>query len=438
MKVFPRFALLSVLAASAAMGAPQLTSIEDILYNADGSRFNGVAFIEYRSLRALDVSNIATRSLTAPIVDGLLRVALVPTTTSAAGAYYSVRYYSSGRVQFSEFWSVPPSSSTLKLGSVRIAALPPAGSVLPPPEQTLIQKSDVAGLVEDLEARPVKGPGYAPGRVAAISETGAIEGVMGELTDCVRVDGTAGPCSDAGSNLPFFVDAEIPAGSVNGSNLVFTLTNAPEPAESLQLYRNGLLQQAGVDYQLAGNTITFLPASAPQPGDLLQCAYRLPAGSTAPAGSGFAYTPAQVLCSSPGASTGSTTPTSLGFCAIPANVLQPGDRVEVRFSYSHQGSQEGYVFALRWGGTTLLSRTAPASEPYVTGRAEAGLHSSGAQWDVQSWGTSLAAGVSAGHSTEAYPSGVFIDLLGNLAAPSSDTITLTNYTVVRYPARLNP
>jgi hypothetical protein len=50
---------------------------------------------------------------------------------------------------------------------------------------------------------------------------------------------------------------------------------APSPATSLQLFRNGLLQKAGLDFTLTGSSISFQPGSVPQPGDLLQASYRV-------------------------------------------------------------------------------------------------------------------------------------------------------------------
>jgi hypothetical protein len=82
-----------------------------------------------------------------------------------------------------------------------------------------------------------------------------------------RVPGT-GPTAS-------FADAETPAGTVNGSNLVFTLAAAPNPALSLKLSKNGLLLAQSVDYTLSGSTITFVNASAaPQAGDVLVASYR--------------------------------------------------------------------------------------------------------------------------------------------------------------------
>jgi hypothetical protein len=76
---------------------------------------------------------------------------------------------------------------------------------------------------------------------------------------------TAGPAAT-------FVDDETPMGTINGINDTFMLVNAPSPGNSLKLYLNGLLQNYGVDYTLAGSTITF--AAPPQTGDILLCNYR--------------------------------------------------------------------------------------------------------------------------------------------------------------------
>jgi hypothetical protein len=59
-----------------------------------------------------------------------------------------------------------------------------------------------------------------------------------------------------------FSDNEIPVGTVNGVNVTFTLNNAPNPASSLQLYKNGLLLKATVDYTLSSLTITYAVAPA--------------------------------------------------------------------------------------------------------------------------------------------------------------------------------
>src|ERR1700719_1636760 len=105
-------ALLWLLAAGLAAGQTALTTIRDILYRADGSRFSGTIFITWDSFLAGDTSSIATSNLTVPIVNGVLNVQLVPTTTASAGAQYNVTYNSLGIDQFAEVWAVPSSMVT--------------------------------------------------------------------------------------------------------------------------------------------------------------------------------------------------------------------------------------------------------------------------------------------------------------------------------------
>src|ERR1700687_1713712 len=101
-----KLALLGAGAIGIARGQPALTTIQDTLYRADGTRFTGTMIIRYNSFQAGDTSNIATSNLTLAIVNGTLRVQLVPTTTASAGAQYNVTYNSQGINQFTEVWAV--------------------------------------------------------------------------------------------------------------------------------------------------------------------------------------------------------------------------------------------------------------------------------------------------------------------------------------------
>lgn len=71
-----------------------------------------------------------------------------------------------------------------------------------------------------------------------------------------------------------FVDEEVPAGTVNGSNAVFTLANVPTPASSLHLFLNGVRLRQGTDYTLTGQAITYVAAQIPQTGDTHHADYR--------------------------------------------------------------------------------------------------------------------------------------------------------------------
>jgi hypothetical protein len=150
------------------------------------------------------------------------------------------------------------------------------------------------------------------------------------------------------------------------------------------------------------------------------------------------YTVPQVLCSNTGASTSSTTATRLGSCTFPGGFLQPGDRVDIRFDYSHEGTDTGFTIEVRWGGSLLVTRSAAAAELIVTGRAEAGIHSSGAQWSAQSWGSSLSFTASVGLAADPLGLPLPVDFLARMDAPTAETVTLRSFTVVRYPAQSNP
>jgi hypothetical protein len=86
----------------------------------------------------------------------------------------------------------------------------------------------------------------------------------------------------------------------------------------------------------------------------------------------------------------------------------------------------------------LVSRTAAAGESAIGGHAEAGIHSSGAQWDAQSWGAALALSGLAGTAQDSLAAPLTVSFLGSMAGATSETVTLRNFTVLRYPAQQNP
>ncbi|HEV2200671.1 MAG TPA: hypothetical protein VGR73_12690 [Bryobacteraceae bacterium] len=430
---FKRLAMVLAMAAAAVTAQPALTTIQDVLYRADGTRFSGTMFIRWNSFMAADTSNIATAIVTLPIVNGVLSVKLVPTTTATPGAQYSVTYNSQGRIQFSETWAVPPSALVLRVRDVRIGT----GSVVGPPPITSspIQIGDVVGLTNALGVRPQQGVGFAIGRAAVINQAGQIEGAVGNLGDCVRVDGTAGPCGGGGGGFgSLFSDGETPAGVEDGSNVAFTLRFAPSPAGSLDLYRNGLLMAQGVDYTLAANSIHFFLRSTPQPGDVVVASYRY-ANPNDPLSS---LTSPQVVCSGTGTSTSSTTLVQLASCTLPAGLVGTGDRIEVRFQYAHTGNTVGFTPEIHWGATTALSRGAAASETAVSGLLAFGIYVGAQSFDTQSWGGALAFAAGVGNATENSSVNLTVSFQGKMAAGTAETVVLRNFTVIHYPAQSNP
>ena len=425
------WALAAFLTAGWMEAQPALTTIEDTLYRADGTRFSGTLFITYNAFQAGDNSNIATANLTLPIVNGVLRVSLVPTTTASAGAQYNVTFNRNGVNQFTQVWAVPPSNVTLRLRDVLVST----GTVVgPPPVTSPINISDVTGLANALGLTVQKGVAFALGRAAVIDQTGLIDGASGNLSDCVHVDGSSGPCGGAPGVFPGFSDSEVPAGAINGANTAFTLAFTPSPAASLELYLNGLRQDANVDYSLAGNTITFFVGSTPQTGDLLLASYRY-ANPNNPLGS--LATP-QVVCSSTGGSTASTSMTQLGSCTLPAGLLGTGDRLEIQYHYSHSGSTLGFTGQVQVAGTTVASRSAAAPEGLLAGHTSFGLNSSGQTWDSSTWGESTALAASSGTASVQATQAVTVSFQGQMAAAGADTVSLSNFTVIRYPAQTNP
>ncbi|HLG97073.1 MAG TPA: hypothetical protein VKX49_12240 [Bryobacteraceae bacterium] len=299
---FRQWLLCATLGLGLKLGAaPPLTTIQDVLFNSDGSRFNGVLTISWQSFEASDTTNIGASTDRLQITNGILYVQLVPTTNADTPAIYTVQYNSSGSTMYTEAWAVPPSSTSLRVRDVRLApgtvtgsaptpSSPPGtgsnGTSTPPANSTALQITDITGLQNALNIRPTQGTAFAIARAAVIDSVGAIDGATGNLADCVHVDGTSGPCGSVsgGGGAGTFVDAEFPSGTLDGVNAHFTLANTPVPASSLQMFRNGLLLKQGNDYTVSGNTLTFLAGAIPQPADVLLGSYRI---SVALSGIGF-------------------------------------------------------------------------------------------------------------------------------------------------------
>jgi len=171
---------------------------------------------------------------------------------------------------------------------------PPSTTGTGNPTAGTVTVDEVIGLRQELDIRPVVGATYTPFRVAIIGASGQLEAAAGNPTDCVRVDGTAGPCG-SGAPVVGFVDGEVPQGTIDGTNTTFSLASAPNPPSSLHLFRNGLLLKQGLDYTLSDRTIQFTASATPQPGDVLTASYRTDESLTAMFGFVDGETPAGTI-----------------------------------------------------------------------------------------------------------------------------------------------
>jgi len=426
---------------SIASAQTSLTTIQDTLFSADGTRFKGSLIISWSTFDASGLGTVVQQSKTVPVINGNLYVQLAPNIAANPPAnLYTVLYQSDGYQQYTETWTVPAIATPLVVSQVRVgSSVGNSMGGVSAGNTSTITEGAVTGLVNDLQQRPVKGASYSAGAVAIIDQNGQLEAAAGTPGSCVMVDGTTGPC---GSSGPVFVDSEIPGGAVDGSNRIFTLQNSPD-GNSLMLFRNGMYMLAGFDYSLTGSTIQFAAAAVPQSGDTLVASYRLPpnnaasvvTGGSTSTGAQTLATP-QILCSGAGSSTSATSATDLGGCTISGASLAAGNRIEIRFTFAHSGSTSGFSFETDWGSSPIFTRQAAAQDIAGTGTADAALPASGSQISAmlsyQTWGSTLP--LSAGIQSAAAQSSVRVGFKAMLASAGTDTVSLASYTVLLYPA----
>jgi hypothetical protein len=71
-----------------------------------------------------------------------------------------------------------------------------------------------------------------------------------------------------------FVDSDAACPAWPGA-AAYTLSQAPYPASSLQIFVNGILWSAGEDFSLSGATVTLLNGQGFSNGDVVTCRYRV-------------------------------------------------------------------------------------------------------------------------------------------------------------------
>lgn len=69
-------------------------------------------------------------------------------------------------------------------------------------------------------------------------------------------------------------DHELPSGSIDGVNAIFTLSHSPNPVLSLNLVLNGVGLTQNLDFTIVGATITVLGTAIPHIGDTFTASYR--------------------------------------------------------------------------------------------------------------------------------------------------------------------
>jgi hypothetical protein len=310
--------ICSTLATICALAQSSLTQIQGLITNSDGTPFNGMVVITWNGFSIPGGTPVSQLSASARIYNGALSVLLVPTTTAAEGTYYQVVYSSSdGTVTWTETWQVPPSTTPLNVSQVlqsttegsggigggggtgQYATLPisideitglgtdlnglnTSISTLNTEVASLATTASIAalqttvnGLSTTVASNSTSIASLTSGVTALNTTVSGLSTSLTNLTNTVTALQAIVNSLGGGNSTAVYVDAQLPSGTVNGTNAVFNLASTPSPSTSLALYRNGLLQKPSVDYTLSGAVVTFLSASTPQTGDILQSFYRV-------------------------------------------------------------------------------------------------------------------------------------------------------------------
>lgn len=101
--------------------------------------------------------------------------------------------------------------------------------------------------------------------------------VIAGLSSCgVTLAGAATFCNSVATSsscLPGTKDVlEVPIGVVDGHNGTFTLSAGPLPGNPVRVFDNGVEEDVH-EYQVKGRSLTFVPTSIPQPGDVIDVFY---------------------------------------------------------------------------------------------------------------------------------------------------------------------
>lgn len=92
----------------------------------------------------------------------------------------------------------------------------------------------------------------------------ATDTLVGRASSDTLTNKNISGASNTLSQLPVAtqMQQETPSGTVNGSNVTFTLANTPVTTASVSVYIDGILQLQTTDYSISTATITFTTAPA--------------------------------------------------------------------------------------------------------------------------------------------------------------------------------
>lgn len=183
-----------------------------------------------------------------------------------AGANVEISTGSNGQITISASGAGAPSSKVVKMSWMET----PTGTV------------DGLNMIFTLDHAPTPQPSlmlYVNGVLQSegmakdyVLSDNTITAVSAPLSNS-RITATYSYVTDpeAGSNIAWM---EEPAGSVDGSNSLFTLLNTPLPSGSLMLYYNGVLQRQGAsgDYVLIGDR-NIVTVFTPEAGSNIRAVY---------------------------------------------------------------------------------------------------------------------------------------------------------------------
>ena len=240
------------------------TTVSQTVTGPDGNPVNGTVLLRMSAACRSGSAYVGQQTLAVNFLSGALSVGLAPNDTCVpSGTSYTVSFLvclplsaatsakpcPAGAAQsWSATWVIPTSSTPVTVDSVTVATAPISVSAT-----NLVLGGDVSGVssnttVTAIRGHPVTSTAPADGQLMKWSASAGTWIYVAQVTQAALT------------------------GTVDGTNTAFTTSFTP--LSGLMVTRNGLVQQAGLDFNITGNTVTFVTAATPQPGDVLAAWYQ--------------------------------------------------------------------------------------------------------------------------------------------------------------------